>query len=195
MAVRGPGSPAFRLVPSGPPGRDALVGRFGRAAAVGQPRALARAIGVDLWRFVDPPGFGEGPRGFGTPPSTLDLRVQVPGWELFNLQAVEPYYGPVRIRVHRMVRHLGRLQAIVRVHGPLLLLATILALAALPFARRDRTALVLVGGSALASLVGAVAVQEYNWRYAVPMLPLLLAAGAIGARVLALRLRGRRGSA
>ena len=38
---------------------------------------------------------------------------------------------------------------------------------------------------ALVCLLGSTAVQLYNWRYAVPFTPFLLASGAVGASVLA----------
>ena len=40
---------------------------------------------------------------------------------------------------------------------------------------------------ALVCLLGSTAVQLYNWRYAVPFTPFLLASGAVGASVLAAR--------
>ena len=40
-------------------------------------------------------------------------------------------------------------------------------------------------------LLGSTAVQLYNWRYAVPFLPFLLASGAVAARVLTERVRDR----
>ena len=51
----------------------------------------------------------------------------------------------------------------------------------------------MCGVTVIVCLVGSTAVQLYTWRYAVPFLPLLLASGAVGARVLTERLRGRGG--
>ena len=152
---------------------------------LGQPKAYARAVARDLWRFVD----ADGRTGFGQPPWSLNLRESNLAWEQFNRTAVDPLYGPSEITFHGSAVGFTTFQRISRVHGPLLLLATLLTLLALPFGGRGtRLALALLGGSALAGLLLSVAAQGYNWRFAVPLLPLLLAAGAVGARVLALRL-------
>ena len=116
----------------------------------------------------------------------------MPQWETFNRQAVDPYYGPPSIRVRGLVETLGKIQTIVRVHGVLILIATVLTLLAFPFAGRHRVALLLCGGTALVCLLGSTAVQLYNWRYAVPFTPFLLASGAVGASVLAARVHALR---
>ena len=117
----------------------------------------------------------------------------MPQWETFNRQAVDPYYGPPSIRVRGLVETtLEKIQTVLRVHGVLMLIATLLTLIAFPFAGRRRVALVLLGGTALVCLLGSTAVQLYNWRYAVPFTPFLLASGAVGASILAVRLRGAR---
>lgn len=181
-------SPALRLFPGGPPTNDKEVGSFGRAALVAQPKAFISAVATDLWRYVDSKEPGQGRRGFGLPPSSLDLRVRNPVWETLNHQVVDQLYGTVDVRVHRRVYWVGRIQEIVRVHGVIVLLAVILAFAAFPFAGRDRLAVLLLSGTAITSMVLAVVAQQYNWRYAVPTTPLLLAGGAVGLRVLVTRL-------
>jgi hypothetical protein len=187
-------SPAFLLFPRGPTSGDETLGSFGRAAILGQPKAYLRAVGRDLWRYVAPDsGSGKLP-GFGSPPASLDLRTRVPHWEEFNRKAVDPLYNrPPPIRLRGLVQDLGAIQAVVRVHGVLILAATVLTLVALPLRGRQRVTLLMCGGVVIVCLVGSTAVQLYNWRYAVPFLPFLLASGAVGARVLTERIRGRAG--
>ena len=48
--------------------------------------------------------------------------------------------------------------------------------------------ILLLAGTALVPVVLATATTVYNWRYAVPLLPSLVAAGAFGAHVLATRI-------
>jgi len=184
-----PDSPAIKLVPDGPTSEDALVGAFGGAAAKAQPLDYGRVIAADLWRFVAP---DERP-GFGQSPQSLDLRQRNFSWEEFNKTSVVPLYGPTEIKVRPQVWHLAQFQKVVRVHGVLVLMATLLTLAGLALAgsARNRATLLLLGGSALAVLFMSVAVQEYNWRFAVPVLPFLLGGGAAGAAVLMARLRSR----
>ena len=142
-------SPAMRVVGgAGPPAQDEFMGRFGRAAALGQPKAYARAIAADLWRFVDP----DERAGFGQPPVSLNLGASNAAWEQFNRTAVEPLYGPSEVRFRRSAGWFESAQKLSRVPGALVLLATLLTL------------------------------------LAVPLLPLLLASGAVGARVVVMRL-------
>ena len=176
-------SPAIRIAPAGPPTNDELFGRFGRAALIGQPRAYSRAIARDMWRFVH----ADGRAGFGQPPLSLDLAARNVNWEQFNRHAVDPLFGAREIRFRPAATKIGAVQEVLRVHGPLVLLATLLTLLAVPFARGQRVVLLLLGGTALLSLLLSVATQGYNWRFAVPVLPFLVASGAVGLRVLALR--------
>jgi 4-amino-4-deoxy-L-arabinose transferase-like glycosyltransferase len=186
----GEGSPGRRLF-VGPPYNSELVGAWGRAAMRAQPRAYASAVISDLWRYVDPdagrlrPGNGAGPEGLA-----LDRRD--PNAEQLNRTQVEPLYGPYRIELDAPVGALADAQEVLRVHGVLVLLALVLSVVALPFAGgRRRLAILLLGATAVVPVVLATATTVYNWRYAVPALPGLLAAGAVAADVLLRRARSR----
>ena len=168
----------------GPPYNAELVGAFGRAALFATPRAYIRAVASDLWRYVDP-NSGVRRIGNGAEPDSLDVARRYPEGETLNRSVVEPYYGKVRIEVDSSARTLADLQRIVRVHGVLVLLATLLSLIAIPFATAsERLAILLLGGSALLTIVLSTALSVYNWRYAVPVLPLLLTSGATGGAAL-----------
>jgi hypothetical protein len=193
-------SPGRRLF-IGPPYDGDKVGAWGQAAIRAQPRAYLEAGARDLWRYVDHSDH-KPRRGFGADPRLMQIDVRSPYAEDLNRRQVAPFYGPYRIDVDGAVGVLADVQSVVRVPGWGIVLAIVLSLASLPFATgRQRIALLLLGGGAVTTLVLATATTVYNWRYAVPVLPFLLASGALGAHVLAsalarrpARLRGRVGS-
>ena len=125
-------------LPGGPTSGDEVLGSFGRAAILGQPKAYTAAVGRDLWHYVfADAGSGKLP-GFGNAPESLDLRVRVPLWEEFNRKAVDPLYNrPPPIQLRGLVQPLG-------VSKPWsgstasVPAATILTLAALPLRGRQR---------------------------------------------------------
>jgi hypothetical protein len=188
-------SPGRRLF-IGPPYHGHVVGAWARAAIAAQPRAYLQAVARDLWRYVDAgapprrPGFGDGPRLLG-----VDRRTA--RFERLNREQVAPFYGHYAVEVRGAAGTLGDVQRVVRVHGPLLLVAVMLSLAALPVASgRARIAILLLGGGSVLTLLLATATLIYNWRYAVPVSPFLMASGAIGLQELAgaVARRRRRGS-
>jgi 4-amino-4-deoxy-L-arabinose transferase-like glycosyltransferase len=192
-----PNAPARPLF-GGPPQHSRIVGSFGRAAIRAQPRAYVRAVATDLWRYVDPDA-GIDRIGDGDPPSRLDISHRKPIFEQLNATQVERLYGPVDVHVSRAVDWLAAIQRVVRVHGVLVLAALLLSLAGLALTRgRARAHVLLLAGTAVVPIVLATATTIYNWRYIVPLLPALTAAGALGAalatgRVMAtLRIRSRR---
>ncbi len=175
-------SPATRLY-GGPPHHSEEVGAFGWAAIRAQPRAYADAVATDLWSFVSPT-----PENRRMGPAGIELDRREFTGEPVNRTAVEPYYGAYTLEIHDGVEALGAVQRVVRVHGPLVLIALLLSLAALPFAdARRRVAILLLAGVAVVPVVVATATTAYAWRYAVPTLGLLMAAGALGADVLVRR--------
>jgi hypothetical protein len=86
--------------------------------------------------------------------------------------------------------------------GPLLLLSLLAGVAGIftfgrrrdPGTRGQALACLLITGCAVAVLLGAD-LYEYSWRYQLPALVTLPAAGAVGATALACRLRQRRRAA
>jgi hypothetical protein len=182
----GPHSPGRRLF-VGPPYNGDKVGSWGKAAIRAQPRAYAEAVGRDLWRYVDSHAFTSKP-GYGAGPGGIQIDARDPAAEKLNRGEVAPYYGAYAIDVDGAVGVLADVQSFVRVRGWMLLIAVVLSLAALPFAdARRRIAILLLGGGAVATLMLATATTVYNWRYAVPVLPFLLASGALGADAIARR--------
>ncbi len=178
-------SPGTRLF-DGPPYHAELVGSWGRAAILAQPRAYLGAVAADLWSFVDVSG-----KNRRAGPAALDLDGRAYDGESLNRTQVEPYYGAYTLEAHG-AGTFGAIQRIVRVHGLLVLLAVVLSLLALPFAAaRERLGILLLGGTAVVSIAMATATTVYTWRYAVPVLSLLMASGAWGAHVLAARLARR----
>jgi hypothetical protein len=178
-----------------PPQHDDRLGAFARAVIRAQPRAYASAVATDLWRFVVPDAGRDRPaRGAG--PSELAVDGRVPAQERLNRAAAAPLYATGPAHVRAAAHTLADVQRVVRVHGPLLLAALLLAVLGCLAApgRRERLALALLVVPGLTSLVLSTALTVYNWRYAVPYLPFLTAGGALGAHVLAGRVRTRIGA-
>jgi 4-amino-4-deoxy-L-arabinose transferase-like glycosyltransferase len=179
-------SPAQRAF-GGPPNGSDQVGAFGRAAIEAQPRAYVSAVATDLWRYVVPSA-GIERAGNGDTPGALDLDKRSKGFEDQNLTQVEPLYGDVEIETDGAVDTLAAVQRVVRVHGPLVLLSVLLAAAGLVAGDgRRRLVILLLAGVALVPVFFASATTVYNWRYLVPFLPALAAAGALGAHAVATR--------
>lgn len=179
-------SPARRAF-IGPPFADAKVGAFGLAAIRAQPGDFLRDVGRDVVRFLHPDA-GHPPLYSGNGPESLALDARDARVEALNRTVVEPYYGPVRLRVSEGAHLLRAVQPRLRFGGVLLAAAVLAALAAAPLAGRgDRRALVLFGATAVVPVLSA-ATAVYNWRYLVPVLPELATSGAIGARVVGRRL-------
>lgn len=184
------GSPARRLF-VGPPFHDREVGAFGRAAIRAQPADYFRAVARDLWRYVDVGATA--PLYSGNGPGALELDQRDPGAEATNRFVVEPYYGRYQITVGGFAHGLAALQPVLRVHGPLVLIATVLALLAVLLTRgRGRAQVMLLAGTAIIVPVSSVGSAIYGWRYLVPVLPELVAAGAMGASLVGRRLVPRR---
>jgi 4-amino-4-deoxy-L-arabinose transferase-like glycosyltransferase len=198
--VRDRGGPDFyawndesigRQLFDGPPHNSEIVGSFGRAAALEQPRAYTSAVLLDLWRYVNP-GAARKRDGDGDTPAEISIARRDRADERINMTTVEPLYGDVEIETGAAVDFFGDLQTVVRVHGPLVLLALLLAAAALPFATgRQRAGILLLGAAGVVPVVVATATVVYNWRYMVPALPLISGAGAYAAHVLAARISSR----
>lgn len=172
-------SPAWREF-SAPPYNADKVGSFARAAILAQPTLYARAVAKDLVRYVDEGyGYDRPDSGAGAWRYAIDLRG--PSEEASNLSALRQLYGPHRVEVGRAVAFLANLQEIVRVRGFVVLLSVVgIAGGVVAGRRRSLAALLLTGGTAIALVAGPTATTQYNFRYAVPVLPLLLGAGAIG---------------
>jgi hypothetical protein len=173
------GSPARRLF-FAPPYHSAKLGAFARAALVAQPGLYARAVGKDLIRYVDS-GLGYDRPDSGSGPWRYALDLRGPSEEASNLTALRRLYGPQRIEVGDAAGLLADMQPIVRVRGILILLSVLgIAAGVVAGGGRVSSAILLTGGTAIALIALPTATTEYNYRYAVPVLPVLLGAGVFG---------------
>jgi hypothetical protein len=92
-------------------------------------------------------------------------------------------------------RTLSGYQRALRVHGPVVMVFLLLALGGLWAARGAlRWAIVLLAGIELYLLVFPVATVLYEWRFGIPGLGSIAAAGALGGWALAQRVRASRTS-
>lgn len=187
-----PGSPARRRFGHAPNGGDALAS-FARAAIVHQPLVYASAVLGDFGRYFVP-GFNDDRVLSGTGYGHMDVAYLPP--EVSDIQmGIGAYYSNRDLDVDGIVYTLADLQSVLRVHPLIMLAAAALGCFALPFAGgRIRAGLVLFLLTAVLLLMFPAAVAGYAARYSVPVGGPLLAAGAIGAWVLAGRLRAAWGS-
>jgi hypothetical protein len=185
-------SPAQRLF--GAAHKDgSRVTAFALAAIEHQPFSYLYVVARDTARYVDP-GLFTGP-GWGTRPLVLDQRWP---WEERTIAAANRSYGAVHIRVrHSIMSPLETWREVVRIHGGLLAVALMLALAGLVLGgdRQTRRTMALLVGFAAVLLIVPVATLEYTPRYAIPGAILLLIAGARGAELCALRVARARAPA
>ena len=188
--VAGPARRQF----GGPPIGDEVVGRFARAAIRAQPLDYLEAVGTDLVRYVAPgfnarPDSGHLPGDSRFPPSDRSAEGQVLG-------ALEPLYGPQRLDVRSGSDLLEAWSGVVRLHGALIALLLVGALAAGVVLRGPpRRAALALGAVSVAMLAVPALISEYSHRYAVPLAPLLAVCAALAADALARRRAVRRSSA
>ena len=187
-------SPAWRVF-GPPPAGDDKLGAFAEQAILHQPLDYARVVGKDILRYVDP-DIGTAVPFSGTGPDGDSGSVnENPLYEPQARAAVAAYWRPVEPR-RGAVELLSDYQRVVRVHGPLLPLLLIVAIAGLvPAPRRVRAGIVLLGGAAILVMVVPAATLLYGWRYAVPVLPALVGAATLGASALVAARRSPAGDA
>jgi hypothetical protein len=154
---------------------------FGSAIVRHQPRDYARAIARDFLRFFTP--------GVDPPQASGGLREPVllphPGDEVFHSafgdSVHDEYFPSYQRRIRAPAAALRSAQRWLHTPKPLLALLTLAALASLAVSLRRaqprRRETFLLTGMALAMLLGAAAV-EYQVRYLVPVVALLVCGGA-----------------
>jgi hypothetical protein len=171
-------SPAIRTFGE-PPRGSSQVGHFAVAAIEHQPGDYAHAVLIDLERYVDQSAGDPKPGDYGGP-STISFSDSG-SVDPEGRQQARAYYHPFRVHAEA-ARPLADYQSVFRVHGWLLALLAVLAIAGAVLARGSlRYGVALFGLSALVLLGFPAAVSTSTWRYTIPAAPLLVAAGAIGA--------------
>ena len=163
----------------GPPRHDDVVGSFGRAALLNQPLAYLEIVLIDLWRYVD---FDAGPARPSNGSPISDYRFAGETSEMYTDDSLASYYGDYRYVITDVGRTLGDVQQVLRIHGPVMLLALLLGIAGLAIGpARLRVGIVLLGGVSFLLLLAPVAIGVYNSRYVVVAGPGLVSAGLLGA--------------
>jgi len=176
VSMRTPGEP-WRA-------RSDIAGDFAKRVIEHQPLTYAETVASDFLR------------GFWPTRTTEHGEVPVQRW-MFKLHypvygsslAVLRKYGEHPAVTHDLAVFLHDYQRVGYTPGPLLaiaLAAGLLGAAGVGRARRSglQCACLLFSGAALIVLVTAVGVNQFSWRYQLPGLVLLPAAGALGATAL-----------
>jgi hypothetical protein len=186
--------PAF---PRRPSRRNAVLESFALQVIRHQPLTYVRTVVQDMAHYADPGRF-TGPRDepvrewqFRIPPHSSAAQIA-------RVQREVAYWGGVSGTSVPLVHALARYQGIGYTPGPVLAAAVLLALAGaaaggLGGRRRPIRAetLVLASSGVLIPLVAAMT-SMFDYRYLLPALPLLPAAGVLGASLLAARMRALR---
>jgi hypothetical protein len=169
----------------GPPFSDDLVGAFGREVLENQPLDYAESVLTDLWRYVD---FDA---GLDRPDNGAEItryRFQEFPSKQNTDDPLADYYGPYAYNTTGLGIALGDIQQVVRIHGILILLAVLLAIAGLVLGPPNaRFGIALLGGIAFLLMLVPVSAGAFNGRYAIPSEPGLIAAGLLGAWAIALQ--------
>jgi hypothetical protein len=177
------------------PEATAQVEAFARTVILNQPLNYLHEVGADMLRYVAP----ENLRGVGGGPSYSDLVgtkiLFNPLYQYEGLESVQAHYGWRSSTFTQRPRLLARLrgyEAVTRIDGVVMVVLAFLSLAGPLWATgRARRAATLFALVAWTLLVVPVATLEFSARTAVPGFGALGAAAAVGAWVVAARLRRR----
>jgi hypothetical protein len=152
---------------------DRVLRDYALAIVRDRPLEYAGLVAGDLGRFFQP-----GARSKGNEDTAVELpevRPEDARGGFSSRRRTEPSGGLARVlRAYVDAVHTPRW-----LMGPLLLAALAGGLAGLR--RRNGPEALLLGGSALAMLLGAAAVSDFVLRYLIPVVPLIVAGGVLGA--------------
>jgi hypothetical protein len=174
------------------------IRRFARAAVIGQPLDYVRTVAKDGFRYVAPEVWRPPPGDATQMPEELNRYYTSSGWTGTAVRRARAYYGEGvdPVANEPLLEALRVYERGTRFTGLAFVLVMLPALAA-PFVLRGRTRagalLLLVCGLAL--LAVPVATIFYDYRFAIPALGALAAAGALGGRELVVRVRERQARA
>ena len=185
LYLGGPGRAAF----GGPVSHDGTVRRFALAAIVHQPLDYLALAGTDLVRYVGP-DFGRVRSPDFRGPEAVSFPSGTPALDADTRREASAYYGPVRPQRNGAAAGLRSYQRVLRVSGWELLVLLVVGIVGVSMAQgRVRWGLILLLVVAV-ELVLMPTLTHATWRYAVPAVGPIVAAGTVGAWLLARRLRG-----
>lgn len=174
---------------------DRVLGAFARQAVLHQPVAYAEAVGRDVRAYFLSDGDGPpfraaqdlGPAlDWDTPPAKVDLEGTEVGME--NL--FEPFTAR---RDHELLAALRDYQRVFRFGATALTVTTLLILIGLLMGpRRNRVAVLVLGGGGLAMFVLPTLSIAYVARYTVPVAGLMTAGAAVAVLSMGERMRTAR---
>jgi hypothetical protein len=201
--VWSPYSSANRRFPEGfdTPGSNEVLKRYATSVISARPLEYTRLVVRDTFRYFEPGRASQG---------RSDAAIRLPEKPRLTAPWVEPsvrdrFLPGFRPQVHEPSALARAYSALVRVPRPLLGLMLLLPLFLVPFALRGARAgrpsrlpeALLLSLSALAMLAGPAATSGFIVRYLVPVVPLIVCAGALSVadiRALLAARKARRGS-
>jgi dolichyl-phosphate-mannose-protein mannosyltransferase len=173
------------------PSATGPLGKFARAAILGQPLDYAKIVAKDMFRYVDPTAGND--YGFsGTIPDGWTFAYRsVPEEQYIGGLLSQRYDGVLPAHMPGM-QELDAYQVTTRLGGLYVAAFAILSILGLVLARgRLRAVIALLALTAFVLYLGPVATISYDARYGIPPLGMLAAAGALGAWAIVLRARRR----
>ncbi|MBW3652557.1 MAG: phospholipid carrier-dependent glycosyltransferase [Actinobacteria bacterium] len=182
-------SPVYRMKPPAGKTRSQVAGAFAKRVILHQPLEYGQRVASDFAHAFAPT---HSRRAQDLPVARWQFQLHYPTFRA-NTHEVIRAHGDERGQVQpRLARFLRDYQRYGYTPGPLLAAALLAALAAalgLGRARRSglRSASFLFAAVAVAVLLPTVAVNQFTWRYQLPLLVLLPAAGALGVTALTRR--------
>jgi hypothetical protein len=171
-----PGRRHFQLNPDD----SKRLGRFARAAMLGQPASYAQTVGTDMVRFIWEP-FGFSGDGAGLTARVTSFGYRDRATETLVEASMVPRYKDVHLTATH-ARAVGDYQQIIRIHGPLVALLLAVTIAAAILVRGPlRLAAVTFGLAGIALDLATAMTFSYTFRYGIPSGFLIAIAGTLGA--------------
>lgn len=181
-------SPGVKYYGIAPPG-SAPLGKFARAAILGQPLDYAKIVAKDMFRYIDPTAGND--YGFsGLPADGWSFIYRVPAEEQAIGSALSKRYDGVLPAHMPGAQELDFYQTTTRLSGLFLAVFSVLTIVGLFLARgRLRSVQALFAVTAFLLYLGPAASISYDVRYGVPPQGALAAAAALGTWAILLRVR------
>lgn len=184
-----PDSPARQEFGGQPNGNEELTA-FARSAILNQPFDYLRTAATDSLRYFYPRAGARDYGGVGF--DVIDISRRAPGIEEEINAGIDAYYVDEPLEITGLADELSDLQQVLRLQPWLMTIVVLLGLAGLVLARgKLRMGMLLMLGTSAALMIIPPATAIWSARYAVPVTGPLVGCAAVGAWLVAERVRGR----